>query len=252
MFRWYAPSWSRRRRTLASGRHVLLRSRHAETRPPSLRRRRLAHPEERHAARPERSEQQAEHRPHRRMGPGNRALQRPQKRERGGAVRCERQPHQGGAGALPEREDLLGLAALPRPEGRRGGHHLHGRPSPRVHRQLGAEPQHARLLREAARHQRRRDADGARQLPEQAREARDAARHAAPRLSELRAGARADPRRRDRRTEDGARVGCAAVAAPGLSGGRRHGALVPALRAVDRTVAVPSRTARNISAARRA
>ena len=53
---------------------------------------------------------------------------------------------------FPERQDLLGLAPLSRPEGRRSGHHLHRRPPPRVHRQLGAESRHARLLRKAAGH----------------------------------------------------------------------------------------------------
>ena len=114
--------------------------------------RRVDDSEERHAARTERPEQQAECRPHRRLGPGNRALQRPQGRERRRALRRQRSPHQGSAGDLPQGQNLLGLAAHARPEGRRGRHHLHRRSPPRLHRQLGAESRHARLLREAARH----------------------------------------------------------------------------------------------------
>src|SRR5438309_455833 len=80
----------------------------------------------------------------------------------------------------------------------------------------------------------------ARPVREQARQTRDAARHPAARLPELRADPRTDPRRRDRRFEDCARMGRTAVAAPRLSGGRGYGAFVSTLRAVDRAVAVPS------------
>ena len=51
---------------------------------------RIDHSEEWHSARAERSEQQAERRPHRRLGQGNGALQRASRRERRRTVRCKR------------------------------------------------------------------------------------------------------------------------------------------------------------------
>ncbi len=141
---------------------------------------------------------------------------------------------------LPQSQDLLGLAPSARPEGHRGRDDLHRRSSPRLHRQLGAESRHARLLRKAAGHHRGRSPHGARELPQQARQAGHAARHPAPRLSELRAPARADSGRRHRRPEDHPRLGRPRTSAPRLSRRRRHAARVHALRAVDRAVALPS------------
>ncbi len=75
---------------------------------------------------------------------------------------------------------------------------LHDGPHARLRRQLGAEPRHARLLREAAGQQRRGGPRRPRELAQEKEQAGHAGRHAAPREPELQPRAGADPRRRDR------------------------------------------------------
>ena len=86
---------------------------------------------------------------------------------------------------FPKRQDLRGLAEVPRSERPRRGRDLHRRPHARLRRQLGVEPRPARLLREAAGDQRGRGPRGAGQLAEEEEQARHASRHAAARDAEL-------------------------------------------------------------------
>ena len=153
---------------------------------------------------------------------------------------------------LSQSQDLLGLAAHAGAERHRGGDHLHRRPPPCLHRQLGHESRHARLLRKAHGHHGGRGAHGARQLPEEPRQAGHAARHAAARLSELRARARADSRWRGGRAEDHPRMGqppaSAARAIPRAKAARRRRCTTSS--GSGRRPTIP--TARSISAGRAA
>ena len=83
-------------------------------------------------------------------------------------------------------------------------------------------------------------AHGPRELSQAEGQAGHAARHPAPRLPELRAPARTDPGRSDRRTEDRAWLGRPPAPPARIPCRRRHAAVVPPLRAVDRAVALPS------------
>ena len=168
---------------------------------------RIAHPAERRPRGQERPRQQAERRADRRLGPRPGALRLAGRRERGRAVRREREAVSGRPEAVPQGQDLRRLAQVPRSKRPRRRGLLHGRPHPRLHRQLGAEPRPARLLREAAGHQRRRSPRRAGELAEEEGQAGHAGRHAAARDAELQPRARADPRRRDRRADGGLRLG---------------------------------------------
>ncbi len=128
-------------------------------------------------------------------------------RERRRPVRREREATSRRRQAVPQGQDLRRLAQVPRPKGPRRRGLLHGRPHARLHRQLGAEPRPARVLREAAGQHRRRGPRRAGQLAEEEGQAGHAGRHAAARDPEFQPRARADPRRRHRRAEGGLRLG---------------------------------------------
>ena len=122
---------------------------------------------------------------------------------------------------FPKRQDLRRLAEVPGSKRPRRGGHLHGRPHPRLRRQLGAQPRPARLLREAAGDQRRRSPRRAGELAEEERQAGHASRHAAARHAEFQPRARTDPRRRHRRAEGGLRLGQPPDPPPRLPARRR-------------------------------
>ena len=151
----------------------------------------------------ERSQQQTEYRPHRRMGPGNGALQFADARKRGGSVRCQRsraprkpcdsfprpRPIGTGAGCL-DQKDIEAVVICT------ADHHHAFIANWALNRDMHV------FCEKPLGITRGRSADGARELPQAQGQGGHPARHAAPRLSELRAHARADSGWRHRRTED--------------------------------------------------
>ena len=159
------------------------------------------------------------------------------RRERGRPVRREREAVSRRPEAVPQGQDLRRLAEVPGSEGHRRRGLLHGRPHPRLHRQLGPEPRPARLYGEAAGDQRRGGARRAGQLAEEEGQAGHAGRHAAARDAELQPRARTGPRRRHRRTDGGLRLGQPPDPPPRLPARRGPAARGLPLRPVARAVA---------------